>query len=148
MKYKKNEIIIENIIYDGNCFYRTISAFLFGRQDYYALIRNILFNYVSNKKNEIIMYSPYVDYFGALYYMDNYINIIQQNYFYVRDLEIAQTPYCFNINAGVYSLDCNSNIFNLYTNNENNSQNIQLLLLNYDNNIQHYQLCIIKIFIK
>ena len=139
---QNNEIILENVTGDGNCYYRTISHFLFGMQDYHDLIRIDLYNYINNKREELVKNNPYVDYFGTLYHIDDYINLIKQNKFYAGDLEVTQSPHCFNINIAVYSFDSNTNKYNhqvFYTNNKN-YQKVPLLKLNYDNNMQHYQI--------
>ena len=37
---------------DGNCFYRTISQFLYGKQDYHIDIRKRLYAYAKNNKDK------------------------------------------------------------------------------------------------
>ena len=41
-----------SIIGDGNCFYRTISQFLYGKQDYHIDIRKRLYAYAKNNKDK------------------------------------------------------------------------------------------------
>ena len=101
----KNEIIIKNVDGDGNCYYRVVPLFIFGVKNYFNLIRQYLYKFIVDKKDEILALSPVVDYFGKLYEIDSYINLIRLNFFYAGDLEVSQTTKCFKINLAVYKYD-------------------------------------------
>ena len=49
--------------------------------------------------------NPYIDYFGRLYPVKNYINLIKNDCFYAGDLEISQSIFRFKINIAVYFSD-------------------------------------------
>ena len=46
----KNELKLLEIVGDGNCFYRCISYFIFGNQDYYAEIKNEIIKWIDNNR--------------------------------------------------------------------------------------------------
>ena len=64
-----------------------------------------MYKFIFDNKDEILALSPVVDYFGKLYEIDSYINLIKLNYFYAGDLEVSQTTKCFKINLAVYKYD-------------------------------------------
>ena len=87
---------------NGNCYYKIISLFLFGKETYYDLIRQYLYGLIANKKDEIITLSPVIDYFDKLYEKENHINFIKYNYFLDGDLEVDHSTKCFKINIEIY----------------------------------------------
>ena len=46
----KNELKLLEIVGDGNCFYRCISYFILGNQDYYAEIKNEIIKWIDNNR--------------------------------------------------------------------------------------------------
>ena len=87
--------------------------------------------------------NEYIDYFGKIYPLKNYINLIKNNSFYAGDLELGQSVFSFKINIAVYSWDINDynykfQIFYIINKSEGNKNPV--LILNYDNIINHYTL--------
>ena len=70
------------------------------------MIRATLYEFIKNKENILLGENDYIDYFGKLYPLKDYINLIKNNYFYIGDLEIAQSVYCFKINIAVFLYGC------------------------------------------
>ena len=127
---------------DGNCFYRSVSFFLFRDENYFKLIRETLYEFIKKKENILLGEHEYIDYFGKLYPLKDYINLIKNNSFYAGDLEIAQSVYCFKFNIAVYSFDNKDNTykFQLFYTLNNSEDNINpILILNFNNTINHYQ---------
>ena len=137
-----NEVLEFPIGMDGNCFYRSVSFFLFRDENYFKLIRETLYEFIKKKENILLGEHEYIDYFGKLYPLKDYINLIKNNSFYAGDLEIAQSVYCFKFNIAVYSFDNKDNTykFQLFYTLNNSEDNINpILILNFNNTINHYQ---------
>ena len=64
LKFKENIFDIENIYNDGNCFYRAISSFICTSEQYRIFFRNLVYDYINNNYNDIIVKSPYIYYNG------------------------------------------------------------------------------------
>ena len=69
------------------------------------MIRATLYEFIKNKENILLGENDYIDYFGKLYPLKDYINLIKNNYFYIGVFEIAQSLYCFKINIAVFCMD-------------------------------------------
>lgn len=46
LKFNENCFLYENIYEDGNCYYRLISSFIFGSEEYHIFFRNLTYDYI------------------------------------------------------------------------------------------------------
>ena len=64
LKIKESSIVIENIYRDGNCFFRAISFFFSGSEEYHIFFRKLIYNYINYHLEEILFRFPYVYFRG------------------------------------------------------------------------------------
>ena len=141
-----NDIKIIKIIGDGNCFYRCLSFFLLGNDDFFQDIKNEIINWIDNNRE------TFNDFFG-----DDDINNISKeefaneeyNYIKSKDswggfhtIEIA--CILFGISIGVYTENGNNELIR-YSYSENLKGGNKLMLLSYHNN-NHFDLIYDKKF--
>ena len=65
--YENEFFRIIEITGDGNCFFRTISQYIYGSEKNYSNIRNLAYNYIVDHLNEIYDYC-YIE--NGIYYID------------------------------------------------------------------------------
>ena len=87
LKIKENCLLIDNIHRDGNCFFRAISSFFTGTEQYHLYFRKIVHKYIKDNKDDIIIEFPYVYYNGKLIDIEDYIPLINKNSNYAGELE-------------------------------------------------------------
>ena len=141
-----NDIKIIKIIGDGNCFYRCLSFFLLGNDDFFQDIKNEIINWIDNNRE------TFNDFFG-----DDDINHISKeelaneeyNYIKSKDswggfhtIEIA--CILFGISIGVYTENGNNELIR-YSYSENLKSGNKLMLVSYHNN-NHFDLIYDKKF--
>ena len=59
-KINEGCLLLQKIYGDGNCLFRCISYFLTGTEAYHVFMRNLLYNYIINHYEDIIIEFPYV----------------------------------------------------------------------------------------
>lgn len=135
---------------DGNCFFRNLSYFFTGTQEYYPFFRKILFLYINKNKEQIAIENPYIEFNNNLIEIENYIPKINTDKNFAGELELKYASILFKINIAVYALnkqDNNNKYYEYinYYNNPDNEFNYDLLILIYNNISKHfYQVTYIK----
>ena len=87
LRIKESCLITQQVYGDGNCLFRCISYFLTEAQAYHVFIRYLLYNYIINHFEDIIIQFPYVYYNGTPLNTDEYIPLIQENGNFGGELE-------------------------------------------------------------
>ena len=64
MKITENTLLEDSIFKDGNCFFRAISSFFTGTEQYHIYYRKLIYEYIIDNKDEVIIDNPYVYYNG------------------------------------------------------------------------------------
>jgi len=96
------------IIPDGNCFYRSLSKFITGSEDWRLFFINCLYNYKKENKITLIDDNEYIDLKNTIKKIDDYIEKIKDEYFYTGKLEMLAAIKLFNIIIYIYELNNNS----------------------------------------
>ena len=97
LKFKENIFDIENIYNDGNCFYRAISSFICTSEQYRIFFRNLVYDYINNNYNDIIVKSPYIYYNGKAIDIEDYIPMIKKNSFHAGESEANTIANLLNL---------------------------------------------------
>ena len=82
---------------DGNCFYRSLSKFLWDTENYHINIRNIIYNYALINKNTLDLENKVIENNGSTFSAELYLNKIQIPGIYAGELEIHLASLIFNI---------------------------------------------------
>lgn len=137
---KKDEANIVSIIPDGNCFYRSISFFLLGSEEYYINIKSLIIEWIENN------FSKFEEFFSddddndlsceekALQEFEEMKNNNSWGSFY--SFQIA--CIIFNLSIGVYTTTHDED-YKKYFYFENNDKTSELMLINFINN-NHFNL--------
>ena len=72
----KNEIIILNVIGDGNCYFRNLSLYFTNNENYHIFFRELLYIYINKNKEDIIKENPFHLYKDKLIKVIDYIPLI------------------------------------------------------------------------
>ena len=64
IKFKENNFMTDEIYKDGNCFYRAISSFFCGTEEYHLFFRNLIYDYIMSDYDNILISFPYVYFNG------------------------------------------------------------------------------------
>ena len=137
---KKEDLQKISIEPDGNCFYRSVSYFLLGSQQYYNEIKKEIIDWIEKNKQK------FIDFFGD----DDVNNITKEekaedelNYIKKKNswggyhtLEI--TNILFNLSTVVY-VDNGDGNYKKYFYSENSNENAELMILLYEND-SHFEL--------
>ena len=136
----KNEIIILNVIGDGNCYFRNLSLYFTNNENYHIFFRELLYIYINKNKEDIIKENPYHLYKDKLIKVIDYIPLIKKEKNFAGELEIAQSIFLYKINIAIYIKDNATSDFKFYNYYYiTNSDFINdLLILIYDERTQHY----------
>ena len=78
LRIKESCLITQQVYGDGNCLFRCISYFLTGTEAYHVFMRNLLYNYIINHFEDIMIQFPFVYYNGSPLNTDEYIPLIQK----------------------------------------------------------------------
>ena len=137
---KKDEVNIVSITGDGNCFYRSISFFLLGSEEYYMNIKSLIIQWIENN------FSKFEEFFSDD--DDNNINYKEKA---SQEFEAMKKDYAwgsfysfeiaciiFNLSIGVYTTTAEED-FKKYFLFENKDKTSELMLINYINN-NHFNL--------
>ena len=106
----------------------------------------MLYNYITENKEEIIINNPYVYYKGKLIYIDDYIPLIKNNGNYAGDFECNIMTKIINFNILVLkyyedtSISENYYIFLNYYGKLDEKKYVPLCILEYIESESHYQL--------
>ena len=101
----KNEIIILNVIGDGNCYFRNLSLYFTNNENYHQFFRELLYIYINKNKEDIIKENPYHLYKDKLIKVIDYIPLIKKEKNFAGELEIAQSIFLYKINIAIYIKD-------------------------------------------
>ena len=145
LKIKEDCLLTQKTYGDGNCHFRCISYFLTGTEAYHGFMRNLLYNYIINHLEEIIIEFPYIYYNGNAVNTDEYIPLIQENGNFGGELECNLFTKVIPISVLVLTYDENkdgNNYFNyyMYYGFKNVDNYIPLCILDYKESKKHYQL--------
>ena len=108
-------------------------------------MRNLLYNYIINHFEDIIIQFPYVYYNGSPLNTDEYIPLIQKNGNFGGELECNIFAKVIPINILVLTYNENSNSLNsfnyyMYYGHQNVDNYLPLCILEYKESKKHYQL--------
>ena len=87
LKFNENAFISEDIYGDGNCFYRAVSYYICNSEQYHLFFRNLIYDFITANKNDIIIKFPYVYYNGKAVDIEDYIPLIKKPGTYAGELE-------------------------------------------------------------
>lgn len=145
-----NIIDLITITADGNCFYRAVSVFFDGEEDFYKNYRKEIYLSAIEKKNDFPNIRINTN-TGEMFLYD-YIDTIKYNGVYAGDFEISILYKIKNINIAIYEEISNENDiilgykFYQYINNDNNNNKHLLVLIVKNRN--HYQLGYYNVYYK
>ena len=113
------ELIIEvPISKDGNCWYRTLSAFFTGNQEHYKIFLQLIYEAIKlNKENCVPFFlnnGEDIDDIIVNMKFDNYIEEIKKDKFYAGAIELSVSSILFNINISFYILENKANKANKF----------------------------------
>ena len=101
---------IKNIIGDGNCYYRCLSYFYRGTENYHLEFRKLICDLFANNINKFITSYPDPSIIGeneptneqeVLIFLEKYVEYIRNPGVYAGDQEISLTSYFFGININI-----------------------------------------------
>ena len=104
----------KNITKDGNYYYRCLSYYYRGTEDYHLEFRKLISEIFENNLEKFIESYPDPDIIGekepqneeeTIEYLKKYVNYMKKSGVYAGDQEIALTAYYFGININVLILD-------------------------------------------
>ena len=98
----KNSFINNDVYPDGNYFYRALSKFILGIENYHINIINIIYNYALNNKNKLDLENKEIECNGNTVSAEIYLNKIQNRYIYAGKLEINLASLIFKISIYCY----------------------------------------------
>ena len=128
-----DEFNLKDVTGDGNCGYRAIALQLYSNEEKYDTIRKAVYNYLEPRKN---LYTNYnFEHFGAILNASDYIYHIQDNGFWMGELEIQSTSEIYDVTLIVFQLgnDNTLKIINIYGSlNDNNKNLLTLCYINYN----------------
>ena len=116
--YVKNGLNIPSNLFNiykvegnGNCFYRCLSEFLYGRPDYYKQLRRAVITFCKENINELSSYKEKVEIQdGVLIDTKEYIeNLDEEDTKWSKDIEITASCFLFGINTAIYNNSSNIN---------------------------------------
>ena len=147
IKFKENNFITDEIYKDGNCFYRAISSFFCGTEEYHLFFRNLIYDYIMSDYDNILISFPYVYFNGKTIDIDEYIPMIKKNGHYAGDFENYLMSKMLNINILILEYKENHEIldnsyftFVTFFGNMRNEESLPLCILEYQPKDKHYQL--------
>ena len=155
--YEGNFFNIIKIGGDGNCFFRTISKYIYGTENNYAILREAAYNYIVENLTKFYEYC-YIE--NGIYYidieeggivqkyiLDDYIEEIKKDHVYAGYIEINAISIIINrpiilVETLKYKTKTYFKKLAYFNHNQWNSLNIdEIKFINYGNDI-HYQLLI------
>jgi len=107
--FKDTIFLIDDIMKDGNCFYRAINNYICWAQKYQLFFRSLLFDYLTSNYNKIIEENPYIYYIDKYLKTENYIPLIIKNGTYAGDFECMKITKILIINILVLRININDN---------------------------------------
>ena len=131
----------------GNCFYCCISYFLYKNIDNHNLIRQTVYQYISNNPEQFYMFfegndNENLNVYSPKTLLDNYISKYNRDGEYAGDLEYAAICKLFDIRIILLKKGYKGlNVFNIYLNNEvekNDYKDIFILFIN-DNHFNYLE---------
>ena len=132
---KSDDFEVSNVVEDQNSGYRALSLQIFGTEDNYKEIRNYIYIFLNNNKENISIYN--IERYGKIMNAIDYIDIVKNENEPIGDLEFASFAYIFNANIILFELkeDNKFHIISECGRIENKENNKNKLFLN---------LCLIK----
>ena len=134
---------IIDVIGDGNCYFRNLSIFFTGNENFYSFFRNITYIYIDKNKNYIYKNCPQVLLNDNFIDLNQYIPLINNDKQFAGDLEIGQSSILFKINIAIYTFDNINNKYKFYNyyNHGKDDFKYDLLLIIYDiQNVHYFQI--------
>ena len=135
-----DDISIKPIVKDGNCFYRSISFFLLGDENYYMNVKELIINWI--EANYLLFES---------FFSDDTVNnigkkeVAKQEFEYIKANDSWGTYHTFeiacmifNISIAVYTYN-GTNLYNKYFLFENGNSDSELMIIHYITNF-HFEL--------
>ena len=133
--FNLDDIIVENVIGDGNCGFRSIALQIYNNQHNYSIVRTHIYNFLNNNKDQYS--NNYMIYNNEIISADNYIPLIRKDGLWMGDLEISVIHIIYD--CILYLFEINNNfelhLINIYGNDDTNDK-ILLNLCFVNNN--HY----------
>jgi len=128
-----DEFNLKDVTGDGNCGYRAIALQLYSNEENYDIVRKTVYNYLIPRKN---LYTNYnFEHFGAILNATDYIDHIQDDGFWMGELEIQSISEIYDVTLIVFQLvdDNTLKIINIYGNLNDNNKNLLTLCYINDN---------------
>ena len=145
---------------DGNCFFRSLSEFLYNTEEKYNIIRMVIYMYAKCNVDVISEFQPNVE-IKRNNYIDTatYINNMGKDKYWAGDLEMQLACFIFGIKIAIYNNENNANEYyiqkednettekyyfiNLIILSNNEKDKIPIMVLNQKNE-NHYELLYFK----
>ena len=139
----KKYILEQEFDGDGNCFFRNVSYFFTHKQIYHLFFREILFNYVIENQNKIILEFPKLIIKDKLINTNDYIPKISQYGNYSTEFEISKIVNIMKLNIAVYTKEIINNNkinskFHSYFSEPNTEFKRNLMIILYNPHNEHY----------
>ena len=97
---------------DGNCFYNNLSYFYTGKEVYHRFFRMLIYIYIKENEDSIIINSPYILIDGDKNIdTDKYIENIKKDTFYAGDMELSNCIKIFDLNIAIYIKENNTDSY-------------------------------------
>ena len=132
---------------DGNYFYRCLSVFLYGRIDYFDVLRKAVITFCKKNKEEIIEFRKEVEIRNGVFIeTKEYIDSMEKNINWSSDIEITICSYLFCVNIAIYSY-CNDGMNYEYVNSylyDENNLNYPLMIMSNEK-LDHFHLIYPKV---
>ena len=126
-----NMYIVEG---EGDCFYRCLSIFLYGKETYYHTLRKLVMTFCKNNISELTDFKKEVEIRNGVFMnTKQYIDNMEKNIYWSNDIEVTISSYlfCMNISIYLFSNDrANFEYVYSYIFDENNINNPLMILVN------------------
>ena len=102
-KLPLNDYRIFKVFGSGNCFYKCLSQFLYGKVDYHEKLKKAIYEYCKININEINNLQNEIEILKGKYMKSqDYINEMDNNKYLATEIDIIISCYIFSINIIIY----------------------------------------------